>query len=158
MIFEIESLILKPSLAIATFCYARYLSRTDSVVDETVFKTCDEITSEMEKADFSLKSVRFLSGSLTFLSNLYKIGDRNKLRPINEKVFSVVEAILEMVDDLEEAQKDSHIQKLLTKLAGRIALVELKPRKASWKYNRGGRKGINNYFSNFPQIMQILDK
>ena len=99
---------------------------------------------EMEKTDFSLKSVRFLSGSLTFLSNLYKIGDRSKLRPINEKVFSVVEAILEKVDDLEEAQKDSHIQKLLTKLAGRIALVELKPRKASWKYNRGGRKGINN--------------
>ena len=106
----------------------------------------------MKKSDFSLKSVRFLSGSLAFLSNLYKIGDRNKLRPVNERVFCVVERILELVDDQEEAQKDSHIQKLLTKLAGRIALVELKPRKASWKYNRGGRHEDKSLKLLYPNI------
>ena len=77
---------------------------------------------------------------MTFLSTLYKLGDRTKLRATNSTVFGAVSEVSRVFEEFEdEKQRDSHIQKLVTKLAGRIALVELKPRAAKWRYNRGSR-------------------
>ena len=126
--------------SLSTFCFARYLSRSDSVIDEYVHSNCDRIIAEVQKPDYSLNSVHILNGSLTFLANLYKIGDRKKLRPTNPRVFEAIEAVIAVFDEFDDEKKrDSHIQKLITKLAGRVALVELKPRIAAWKYNRGSR-------------------
>ena len=38
-----------------------------------------------------------------------------------------------------EQLRNSSIERLCVKLSGRVALVELKPRDAKWKYNRGSR-------------------
>lgn len=142
------------TLTKATFCFARYLSRSDSVIDEFVESRCSQIISEVNKPDYSLKSVHTLSGSLTFLANLYKIGDRRKLRPTNARVFEAIDAVISVFDEFDEKMRDSYIQKLVTKLAGRVALVELKPRLASWKYNRGSRILGQNRVEAEPEVHQ----
>merc|ERR1712002_1143848 len=89
----------------ASFCYARYLSRSDSVIGDTVSGITKQIHSEMEKDHFSLESVHLLNGAFTFLSNLYKIGDRKKLRPTNSEVFDAVAAVLEVFENFEDEKK-----------------------------------------------------
>ena len=87
-----------------------------------------------------MKSVHIINGSLHFLTDLYKIGDRIKLRATNDRVFEAVRAVITLFETFDEdMQRDSVITKLITKLSGRVALVDLKPRIAKWKYNRGSR-------------------
>ena len=53
-----------------------------------------------------------------------------------EQIFSsVLKALLKL--------RNSTIERLCVKLSGRVALVELKPRDAQWKYNRGARVTVN---------------
>ena len=45
------------SQTMAAFCFARYLSRSDSVVDDYVQKYSAIICEEVSREDFSLKAV-----------------------------------------------------------------------------------------------------
>jgi tubulin-specific chaperone D len=81
------------------------------------------------------------NGVVSALARIFKVGQRERLLPY-------VQDILKILDDLVDMSQTSGML-LRVKLAQRIALVCLKERVCSWRYNRGarvlfGRKPLEN--------------
>ena len=125
----------------ACMCLARYYSRSDSsLTDGHITEILDQVTSSIDNDEYAVKRVYAVVGSLKFLCYLYKVGPKEKLRELNEQVFEVVQKVADLYEEMDDEKlKDSTVQRFLSKLAGRIALTELKARQAKWKYNRGSR-------------------
>ena len=133
----------------AAWSLARYFSRSDSVVTVFVTEICDKMKTETEKLEAILEDSKaerpngyVLMGGLKFLCDLYKIGDRGKIIKVNQQCFELANNTLEIFENVPDNLKDSNVEKMCIKLIGRIALTELKPRAAKWKYQRGNRVTI----------------
>jgi hypothetical protein len=112
----------------ACMCLARYYSRSDSsLTDGHITEILDQVSSSIDNDEYAVKRVYTVVGSLKFLCYLYKVGPKDKLRELNEQVFEVVLKVADLYEEMDDEKlKDSTVQRFLSKLAGRIALTELK--------------------------------
>ncbi|CAG8620624.1 15997_t:CDS:10, partial [Racocetra fulgida] len=86
------------------------------------------------------KDVFTITGILTSLCAIYKLGQRQTLLPTLESVLPC----LNLLEGNQLFVNNTLIRKLLVKLAQRIGLCYLKPKVASWRYQRGSRSLKDN--------------
>ncbi|CAG8754985.1 3398_t:CDS:10 [Cetraspora pellucida] len=86
------------------------------------------------------KDVFTITGIITSLCAIYKLGQRQTLLPTLESVLPC----LNLLEGNQSFVNNTLIRKLLVKLAQRIGLCYLKPKVASWRYHRGSRSLKDN--------------
>ncbi|CAG8506383.1 18612_t:CDS:10 [Dentiscutata erythropus] len=86
------------------------------------------------------KDVFAIIGVLTSLCAIYKLGQRQTLLPTLESVWSC----LNLLEGNKLFANNTLYRKMFVKLAQRIGLCYLKPKVASWRYQRGSRSLKDN--------------
>ncbi|CAG8496822.1 13874_t:CDS:10, partial [Acaulospora colombiana] len=86
------------------------------------------------------KDVFTITGILTSLCAIYKLGQRQTLLPTLDIAWSC----LFLLEDDGTFSKNTLVRKMLVKLAQRFGLCYLRPKVASWRYKRGNRSLKDN--------------
>lgn len=81
-----------------------------------------------------------MTGILTSLCAIYKLGQRDVLLPTVETVWPC----LSLADENARFVSNALIRKLLVKLAQRFGMCYLRPKVAAWRYQRGSRSLRDN--------------
>lgn len=91
------------------------------------------LTTVSETSDLSVNDIMVLDGALQSLAKLFKHGKRDDLLKYAPTVLQCLEK--KRLSDSNQAM----LRKLCVKLTQRLGLTFLKPRLASWRYQRGSR-------------------
>ncbi|CAG8461477.1 14387_t:CDS:10 [Funneliformis mosseae] len=83
----------------------------------------------------NVKDVFTITGILTSLCAIYKLGQRQTLLPTLEQAWPC----LFLLEENETFSNNALVRKMLVKLAQRFGMCYLKPKVASWRYQRGNR-------------------
>ncbi|RHZ45413.1 hypothetical protein Glove_680g46 [Diversispora epigaea] len=90
------------------------------------------------------KDVFTITGILTSLCAIYKLGQRQTLLPTLE----IAWPCLSLLEDNKIFANNTLVRKMLVKLAQRFGLCYLKPKVAAWRYKRGNRSLKDNLGDN----------
>ncbi|KAF9171818.1 hypothetical protein BGX21_001107 [Mortierella sp. AD011] len=114
---------------------ARLLTRKDTCV-----LYLPEFVDWAKKALSTNPNVFQAIGILSTLCWMFKLGQREVLLPIAEGL----EDLLTEIESKEHFMINSAAKKYVVKLSQRVGLCLLKPRIASWRYQRGSRSLVSN--------------
>mmetsp|Transcript_15457 Transcript_15457/g.50826 ORF Transcript_15457/g.50826 Transcript_15457/m.50826 type:complete len:1003 (+) Transcript_15457:313-3321(+) len=86
------------------------------------------------------KAQFLIPGVASAFAAIFKLGARDALLPLAEKTWESIRTLVES----PMAKESTLVRKLTAKLATRLALVFLRPRVVSWRYQRGARSLLAN--------------
>ncbi|XP_071539059.1 tubulin-specific chaperone D isoform X2 [Panulirus ornatus] len=132
------------SREMAAYLASRFITRPDlkdRYLPEFI-NFCFEVLESASQTD--VYGVFHKLGTLRAMGLIFKHGKREEMLPLSQNVLS------RLIDCKVITCSDTHVRKLSVKLIQRIGLTFLKPRIASWRYQRGSRSLAMNIHGTTP--------
>ena len=120
----------------AAVLLSKLITRPDVVKSGELDTFLQEMTAQFVEAQDNARAIYIAQGVLQTLVQVLKTGHRDDLL---SRVDSVYNLVLKANTDNKFMKKSSHIKKGKVNLAQRIGCIFLKPKIASWRYQRGHR-------------------
>lgn len=128
----------------AAVLLAKLITRPDVVKSGELDSFLEKVTLKFIESSDNARAVYVAQGLLQTLVQVFKTGHRDDLISRVESVFNLV---LKSTQNNNFMKKSSHLKKGKVNLAQRIGCIFLRPKVASWRYQRGHRSLSQNLAS-----------